>query len=121
MAGVAEPLAAVINGVAPDVLDRMALAEGRRFSDSDFEGAGNMAIISDMLAGQIRKSVPGKKLLGENIQLGETTFRIVGVLKNSWRAALQCLCPSCIGRPANCKKHRRLVWWMFVWWRMFRM
>ncbi len=82
MAGVAEPLAAVITGIAPDVWDRMELAEGRRFSDSDFEGGGNMAIISDMLAGQIRKSAPGKKLLGENIQLGETAFRIVGVLKN---------------------------------------
>lgn len=82
MAGVAEPLAAVITGIAPDVWDRMELAEGRRFSDSDFEGAGNMAIISDILAGQIRKSAPGKKLLGENIQLGETAFRIVGILKN---------------------------------------
>jgi len=82
MTGVTEPLAAVITGVAPDVWDRMELVEGRRFSDSDFDGAGNMAIINDVLAGQIRKSAPGKSLLGENIQLGETAFRVVGVLKN---------------------------------------
>lgn len=80
MSGVAAPLAAVITGVAPDVWGRMELAEGRRFSDADFDGAGDVAVINDLLAGQIRKNTPQKSLLGENIQSGETTFRIVGVL-----------------------------------------
>lgn len=81
MPEVAEPFAAVITGVAPDVWGRMELAEGRRFSDADFEGAGDVAVINDLLAGQIKKSAPEKSLLGKNIQLGETSFRIVGVLK----------------------------------------
>lgn len=74
-----QPVAASLNGIAPDLPVTEQLKFGRRFSSQDINQ--RVAIVSAQLAALLAGKKPLEKLLGQKVQYQQTDFTIIGVLK----------------------------------------
>ena len=79
--GDANPVAAVVTGIAPDLPATEVLKAGRKFSPSDQTNQAKVAIISAQLAQLLAKKSSVEQLIGQQIRHQQEAYTIVGVLK----------------------------------------
>lgn len=79
--GSVTPVAAVVNGIAPNLPANEVLKVGRKFLPADYNNQAKVAIVSAQLAELLGKKSAVDQLIGQKILHQQAEYTIIGVLK----------------------------------------